>query len=184
MNVFLNKWYADLYIQNVELYKHFNQTHNSEKGVRKKYLTENPMNNVKISVKFKQVAKKTGKTETYNTEELKDLNKYLDFKFSETKDTVFLALKMNFLLGLRVGELVALKWENGIDLNHLHIVREEIKDRVNNTYSVVEHTKTNTGRFVCLVPKAINILQKVPKESEYIFIRNNERITSRQIAMY
>lgn len=153
-----------------------------EYAVRKKYLTENPMNNVKISVKFRQVVKKTGKTETYNTDELKDLNKYLDFKFSETGDTVFMAVKMNFLLGLRVGELVALKWEDWIDLNHLHIVREEIKDRVTNTYSVVEHTKTNTDRFVCLVPKAINILQKIPKESEYIFVRDNERITSRQIA--
>ena len=153
-----------------------------EYGTKRKYMAENPFVNVKIHVKFRQVVKKSGKTETYNTDELKSLNKYLDFKFSETNDTVFLAVKLNFLLGLRVGELVALKWEDWIDLTNLHIVREEVKDRVTNIYSVVEHTKTNTDRFVCLVPKAIKILQEIPRESEYIFVRNNERITSRQIA--
>ena len=151
-------------------------------AVRKKYLVENPLNNVTISVKFRQVVKKTGKTETYNTEELKALNKYLDSKYLETNDTVYLAVKINFLLGLRVGELVSLKWDDWVDFNHLHIVREEVKDRITNIYSVVEHTKTNTDRFVCLVPKAINILQKIPKDSEYIFVRDNKRITSRQIA--
>lgn len=153
-----------------------------EYGAKRKYMAENPFVNVKIHVKFKQVVKKSGKNETYNTDELKSLNKYLDFKFSETNDTVFLAVKLNFLLGLRVGELVALKWEDWIDLTNLHIVREEVKDRITNIYSVVEHTKTNTDRFVCLVPKAIKILQEIPRESEYIFVRNNERITSRQIA--
>ncbi|MBS7551973.1 hypothetical protein KII05_11450, partial [Weissella confusa] len=95
--------------------------------------------------------KKTGKTETFNTDELATLNKYLDLKYSETQDTIYLAVKLNFLLGLRIGELVALKWCDLVDSYHLHIVREEVKDKVNNTYSVVEHTKTNTDRFVCLV---------------------------------
>lgn len=64
-----------------------------EYAVRKKYLTENPLAHVKILVRFKQVVKKTGKT--------------------ETSDTSYLAVKIDFLLGLRVGELVALKWETG-----------------------------------------------------------------------
>lgn len=103
-------------------------------AVRKKYLLENPIEKVEIHVKFKQVVRKTGKT--------------------ETGDTVFLAVKLNFLLGLRVGELVALKWENYCNINHLHIVREEVRNQETNTYEVVEHTKTNRDRFVVLVPKA------------------------------
>lgn len=89
------------------------------------------MDGVKILVKYRQIVKKTGKTETYNTEELESLNKYLDEMYAETEDTVFLAVKINFLLGLRVGELVALKWEDCQAPSHLHIVREEIRKQTN-----------------------------------------------------
>lgn len=151
-------------------------------AVRKQYIAENPMDKVQMYVKYRQVVKKTGKTETYNTEELKELNQYLDKMFAETEDTVFLAVKINFLLGLRVGELVALTWEDCQDFLHLHIVREEVRDQETNQYEVVDHTKTNRDRFVILVPKAIAILQKIPKQGKYIFMRNGERITSRQVA--
>ncbi len=153
-----------------------------EYAVRKKYITDNPMDDVKILVKYRQVVKKTGKTETYNTEELENLNKYLDKMYSETGDTVFLAVKLNFLLGLRVGELVALKWEDCKEQSHIHVVREEIRNQETNLYDVVEHTKTNRDRYVVLVPKAIAILEKIPKQGSYIFMRDGERITARQIA--
>lgn len=153
-----------------------------EYSVRKKYLVENPMDKVKILVKFKQVVRKTGKTETYNSDELKELNLYLDRMHTETLDTAFLAVKLNFLLGLRVGELVALKWDDYCNINHLHIVREEVRDQITNIYEVAEHTKTNRDRFVVLVPKAINILQKIDHQGDYIFMRDGNRITSRQIA--
>lgn len=97
------------------------------------------MNNVTISVKFRQVVKKTGKTETYNTEELAQLNNYLDGMYAETNDAVFLAVKLNFMLGLRVGELVALK-PGDIENDMIHVIREEIRDQTTNTYEVVEHT--------------------------------------------
>lgn len=153
-----------------------------EYAVRKKYIADNPMDDVKILVKYRQVVKKTGKTETYNTEELENLNKYLDKMYAETEDVVFLAVKINFLLGLRVGELVALKWEDCKEQSHLHVVREEVRNQETNLYDVVEHTKTNRDRYVILVPKAISILEKIPKQGSYIFMRNGERITTRQIA--
>lgn len=153
-----------------------------EYAVRKKYIVDNPMNDVKILVKYRQVVKKTGKTETYNTEELENLNKYLDKMYAETEDIVFLAVKINFLLGLRVGELVALKWEDCKEQSHIHVVREEVRNQETNLYDVVEHTKTNHDRYVILVPKAISILEKIPKQGSYIFMRNGERITARQIA--
>lgn len=153
-----------------------------EYAVRKKYLSVNPMEKVQILVKFKQVVRKIGKTETYNTDELKELSRYLDQMYTETHDTVFLAVKLNFLLGLRVGELVALKWEDYCDINHLHIIREEVRNQITNQYEIVEHTKTNRDRFIVLIPKAIHILQKLERHSEYIFVRDGERITSRQVA--
>lgn len=153
-----------------------------EYAVRKKYITANPMDDVKILVKYRQVVKKTGKTETFNTEELKDLNNYLDTMYAETEDTVFLAVKIDFLLGLRVGELAALKWEDCGEKSSLHVVRTEVRNQETNHYDVVEHTKTNHDRYVPLVPKAISILEKIPKQGSYIFMRDGERITSRQIA--
>jgi len=152
-----------------------------EYAVRKGYLDSNPLDSVKIFVKYRQVTKKSGSTQTYNSDELLHLNQYLDAKYSETGDTAFLAVKLNFLLGLRVGELVALKWGD-ISENHLHIVREEIRNQEAGIYEVVEHTKTHCDRFVLLIPKAIALLKKIDQHNEYIFSRNGERITSRQIA--
>ncbi len=151
-------------------------------SIRKRYLIDNPMDKVEIYVKYRQIVKKTGRTETYNTEELKELNQYLDKMYTETEDVAFLAVKINFLLGLRVGELAALKWEDCKDLSHLHIVREEVRNQETNQYEVVEHTKTNRDRFVILIPKAVSILEEIPKQGKYIFMRDGERITSRQIA--
>lgn len=150
-------------------------------AVRKHYLDTSPMNNVTISVKFRQVVKKTGKTETYNTEELAQLNNYLDGMYAETGDSVFLAVKLNFMLGLRVGELVALK-PSDIENDTIHVIREEIRDQTTNTYEVVEHTKTNTDRFVALVSKSKKILDMLDSHGEYLFMRGSERITSRQVA--
>ena len=153
-----------------------------EYAVRKKYLADNPMSKVQILVKFKQIVRKTGKTETYNSEELAELNKFLDSMYEETQDASFLAVKVNFLLGLRVGELVALKWCDLCDDSHLHIVREEVRNQTDNSYKVVEHTKTNRDRFVVIVPKALDILNRIEKQGEYMFMRNGERITAIRIS--
>lgn len=148
---------------------------------RKRYIEENYMSKVVIQVRYKQVQRKTGKTETYDTDELSALNAYLDQKYLETHDCSFMAIRLNFFLGLRVGELVALKWEDLCDDNHLHIVREEIRNQDTNAVEVVEHTKTNTDRFVVLISQAKEILEKVDHVDEYVFVRDGKRLNSRQI---
>ena len=100
-----------------------------------------------------------------------------------TLDASFLAVKINFLLGLRVGELVALKWRDWSDVSHLHIIREEIRDQTENRFEVVEHTKTNQDRFVILVPKAIETLKRIERQGEYMFMRDGKRITANRIAV-
>lgn len=148
----------------------------------KRYLQENPLERIEIHVRFRQVVRKTGKTETYNTAEQNSINTFLDRMYAETGDTSYLAVKLNFLLGLRVGELVSLKWEVWCDATHLHIVREEIRDQTDNSYSVVEHTKTNRDRFVVVVPKSIEILEQIERTGDYVFMTDGERITSIRIA--
>ena len=150
-------------------------------AMRMGYLSDNPIERIEISVKFRQIVKKTGKTQTYNTEELHDLYEYLEKMYAETKDDAFLAVKLNFLMGLRVGELVALKWEDICEDNHIHIVREEVRNQATGELEVVDHTKTHTDRLVILVPKAMDILARIKKQGEYIFMRDGERITARQI---
>lgn len=151
-------------------------------AVRKKYLSLNLMNDVRIIAKFRQVAKKSGKTQTFNPDEIANLNQYLDKMYAETGDTAYMAVKVNFYLGLRIGELTALKWSDWESKTSLHIIREEIRDQETNRAYVVEHTKTHTDRKVVVPQKAIEILEKLPRQGEYIFMRNNDRITCIQIA--
>lgn len=152
-----------------------------EYACRKKYISVNPVPNIHITVKYRQVVKKSGKTQTFNTDELKALYDYLDMMYAETEDIAFLCVMINFLLGLRVAELVAVCWEDIEDMK-LHIVREEVRNQEANTYEVVDHTKTHTDRFVELPDKALEILNKIPHSSQYIFTRNGERLHTRQIA--
>ena len=147
---------------------------------RKKYITDNPLMDMKITVRYKQVVKKSGNTQTYDTDELETLNKYLDMKYEETNDSVYIAVRLNFFLGLRIGELAALKPEDIVG-NQIHVVMEEVRDQEGNLTYVVEHTKTNRDRFVALVPQAKKLLQKLGMDGAYLFERNGERLRARQI---
>ncbi len=151
-----------------------------EYAKRKKYITDNPLSDMKITVRYKQTVKKAGNTQTYNTDELEALNKYLDMKYEETDDSVYIAVRLNFFLGLRIGELAALKPED-IMGNQIHVVREEVRDQETNQTYVVEHTKTNCDRFVALVPQAKKLLEKLDMNGAYLFERDGERLRARQI---
>ncbi len=151
----------------------------------KEMIDRNPMDRLTISVKFRQIPRKTGKTETFNTTELRSLNHYLEERFKETGDVIYLAVELNFLIGLRIGELVALKWEDWIDMTHLHISREETRNQKTREYCIVDHTKTHQDRYVPLIPKAISLLSRIREYSygeEYVFTREDGRINSRQVS--
>lgn len=151
-----------------------------EYATAKKYIQSNIMHDVKITVKFRQVVKKSSKTEVFNNKEIEELNAYLDAMISETQDASFYAVRLNLLCGLRVGELTALKWSD-IENMKLHVIREEVRNQETNTYAIEEHTKTHEDRYVTLVPKAVELLSKIQHQGEYVFMRDSERLTSRQI---
>lgn len=155
-----------------------------EYAVENGIVKENLMNRVKISVKYRQVTRKTGETQTFNELERDALFKFLEGYRGKKQYPAALAIEFNFLVGLRVGELVALKWED-VNLNRrlLHVCREEICDRETWKHVVTEHTKTYQDRFVPLVPAAIdylNIMRDL-SDSEYIFSFGKERINARRI---
>lgn len=153
----------------------------------KNILTANPMERITISVKFRQPKLKTGETETYTDEEEAEIQKYLEARFEATKDPGYIAIELNFYLGLRIGELSSLKWSDIADTNHIHIQREEVRDHINHRYQIVEHTKGYHERYVHLVPKAISIIDELkavtrdPTGDRWMFVRQKKRITSRQI---
>lgn len=157
-----------------------------EYAVEKGYIADNPIHKVKILVKYRQENRKNGKTETYNTFEYKMLMDWLDENISRNYHPGFFAIKINFFLGLRVGELVALKWSD-IEGYNLHIVREEFRDQEHCKTYVVPHTKTNRDRYVPIIPEALAIFHKMYKkynprqEDDYIFCMAGERITSQQV---
>ena len=154
-----------------------------EYAKRKKYLADNPLDNIRINVKFRQVSAKKSSDVAFTVQEEKAYKEFLLEQYQQTADTSYLALYMNFFLGLRVGELVALKWGD-IWGNELHVCREEIRDQTvtPTPYIVVEHTKTHTDRTVVLPKAAQNILSCIPRSGEYIFMRKGERTTTKRIS--
>lgn len=148
---------------------------------RKGYINQNLMEKVQIKARYRQVTKKTGATQTFNTEELDILMRYLDSSYAATKDASFIAAKVNFSLGLRVGELVALKWEDITD-RRLHVVREEVRNQSTGVFTVEAHTKTYTDRYVYLTLEALEMLNSLERQGEFIFMRDGKRLTSRQFA--
>ena len=126
----LNTW-ANQLIKQYNLSAHQWQTIKTipkqmfEYAQSKGYITINLFPQIKITVKFRQIKRKSGTTEVYNTDEYDDLIKELWNSYEQKKQPRFLAAICNLYMGLRVGELCGLKWKN-LDLSarQIHINRE------------------------------------------------------------
>lgn len=169
-----------------------------EKGI----ISKNPFPSVQINYKLcRYVQKKSNKTQIYQAHEKEILYQYLDEDFKENPDiTNTLAIRLLLQLGVRIGELVALKWSD-IEDDYIHIQRMESKDQHLEkdlyfspaTYQIVEYAKgknSNGDRFLYLTPTAKDILKKVKAINErmgyddrhFIFVNEDGRINSRAIA--
>ena len=93
-------------------------------------------------------------------------------------DLYDLAIKLDFYLIIRIGELKGLKWSD-IRGNHVRIQRY-----VNNKNEIIEDIKGHSAkgkRYMPLVPAAQRILKQirlVNPNSEYLFIRDGKPITT------
>lgn len=105
--------------------------------------------------KFKSSEKKPIEEIVYTTETRQSAIEEAEAMFNKTGNTAYLAICLNFTLGLRVGELVALETTD-IKGNCIHISKEEIHEThvdADNVIhkcgvAVVPHTKTICGERV------------------------------------
>ena len=163
-------------------------------------LPSNPYANFKIKASlFTPVVEKEPEYEVFNELEEQQIKEYAlqDFE-RNTELTTALAVVLNFSLGLRVGELVALKWKD-LKEPYLHIRRMEQKQYEQNPdgswhyhIEVVEHTKSDAGyRTIYVVSSALELFSKIKEYNlqrgfscepeDYIFLYRGNRITSQAI---
>lgn len=195
----LNIW-ANTLVRDFNLSRHDWQTIKTipkqmfEYATIKGYIDKNPFPQMKITVKYRQVNKKSGMTQTFSTDEYKAIIEDIWKSYREKHSVRFLAALANFCMALRGGELSALKWSD-IQDKSLHIQREvvliemkklesaNIKSRLQSgemlvfpgqdnkkwVYVQLDHTKTHQDRYIPITPELESILNMIPHTSEYIF---------------
>lgn len=163
-------------------------------------ICKNTWSNVKINTKnFCKTVKKDNNSQIYfSDEKQKIIALAMQLYKDNPKNITALAIPFLFLTGLRVGELVALKYEDLSD-NVICVCRSEVNDYQYNEgkdkfeyvgKKVVDHAKTQAGtRNVPYTDTAKEIIQMIKKSSEefgfyddnYIFCPRSRRITSNSI---
>lgn len=163
-------------------------------------LDGNQFSNFKIHpTLFTPITPKEPEYEVFSETEEQQIKEYAQKDFIRNDElTSALAVVANFSLGLRVGELVALKWKD-LKEPYLHIRRMEQKQyeqmpdgNWNYHIEVVEHTKSNAGyRTIYVVSSVLEIFAKIKAANlqkgfscdpeDYIFLYRGKRITSQAI---
>ncbi len=141
---------------------------------------------------FEVCPRKPATEQVYMVDEKDALFEICERQFKKTRNTAYLGICLNFYLGLRVGELVALKVSDFSDL-FVHIEREEIKtyreengEFIREGYAIVPYTKTpDSVRDVPLTSEARKYVKRIIEanrenglESEFLFmgIRTRQRM--------
>lgn len=171
-------------------------------------ITENPFSRIKIKkTLFASKPKPANNTQVFLVEEQKKICDEAHRKFQARNwCTSPLMILLNFQIGLRIGELVAIKWTD-IQGNYLHVQRmeqstfefsDENEQEVTATqtgYIVAEHTKSDAGnRFVYLNSQAKDLLKLINKinmkygyhDDGYIYIKSRykTRATTKTLTSY
>ena len=168
---------------------------------RNNYISYNPFDEVDVkTVGCAPKTKHKNSERVYLPDEKTKLFDVINKDILNNESTKGYAVFLNFKLGLRIGELSALKWEDiDYDDNTIHIHRMETDEENENeklTMCVVEYTKAKSefgDRFLPLSKYELELFNRIKKfnnengfNSEYIFINENDhnRMTSRQIDNY
>lgn len=170
-------------------------------AVTQDIIEDSPFDRVKVNRKlFKKTQKKNSETQVYLIDEqpLIEQEAYADFE--RTRNTACLAIPLAFQTGLRISELVGLKFSdiNEEKENCIHIQRMEVvtyTQQADGTWSspkreITERTKSLSGkRNVYLTTLAREIISKIKKanwemgydNSGYIFMDKRGRITAKAL---
>ncbi|MCD8131933.1 MAG: site-specific integrase [Lachnospiraceae bacterium] len=167
-------------------------------AVSKKIIAVNCFSGIKVDYKmFKPIIKKPDTTQVFLIEEQPQIEQEAYNNFHEQGKSAALAIPFAFQTGMRMSEIVALRWSD-IDEeqeNCIHVQRMEVKEYnqlPDGTWGdlrrvVVDRTKTIQGnRNVYLTSAARDILATVHSFNEemgygndgYIFMNENGRVTS------
>ena len=170
-------------------------------------LENNPFQRVKIKGNlFTKKEKPKSNTQVFVVDEQEKICEMAKKKIEEHPwCTSPLLVLLNFQLGLRIGELCAIKWSD-IEGNYIHIQRSEIEDfsivKTNNELipksnglKIVLYTKTDAGdRKVYLNNIAKSILRQIKDinnlyslyDQDYIYVnrQNKSRGTTRAFSQY
>lgn len=134
---------------------------------------------------FKKAEEKPLGRIIYSEDAEKELIREALRQYEKTENTAYLAICLNFSLGLRVGELVALSSSCVHDDGTLDIVRTEIKGYWKDAdgachrsgYKVVNRAKTKCGiRNLCLTPKAMKYIQMAIERNRKLGISDGDYI--------
>lgn len=152
-----------------------------------------------MSSLFTPVIAKEAEYEVFNEVEEQQVKELaLEDFATHPHSTSAIALVANFSLGLRVGELVALKWKD-LKSPYLQIRRMEQKQydilengKWKSHLEVVEHTKSDAGyRTIYVVSSVLELFEKVKEDNlkrgyscepeDFIFLYRGNRISSKSI---
>lgn len=170
-------------------------------AVERNIISKNPFENIKIDSKlFRKPKKKADSTQVFLTDEQDLIEKEAYRDFYETNNVTCLAIPFAFQTGMRISEIVALKWSDINDEveNTIHVQRMEIisykklpSGEWGKPYKeVVERTKSDAGnRNIYLTSNSLKILELIRKvtdsmnyyDSDYIFLNENGRIKARSL---
>lgn len=161
-------------------------------------IPSNPLEKVEIKKTiFEREARKPAKTQVFLVDEQKKLEKAAYQDFHETNSANALAIIFALQTGLRIGEMVALKYSD-IQDDYLYVNRMEVRNQCqdekgfwkNCEYTIVEHTKSEAGnRKIYLTSKAKEILNLIKEtntkngftDGDYIFVDMDGRIHVRAL---
>lgn len=150
-----------------------------EYAVNAEYITRSPY---RVEVNKKKIIpnrKKPSEKEVFTIKEKEMLLEEMERRISENPtNNVPFAIMLDFEIGLRCGEILALKesdivMEKGI--YKIHVCRQLIKDSditdlknvKGNGYHIVEYTKSDCGdRFVPLTEKALEYIRRIKQTNE------------------
>lgn len=152
-----------------KLYQLLNQTF--RRAIERNYIIRNPISFEEA--KRPKSAKITEKVEALTIEEEKKLIKALSCEINVLKDACLLML----FTGMRVGEVLALKWENISDKN-ISIKKSLTRDESGKVI-VGEKVKTYTSdREIPITETIQKILTNISKENDYLFNATPRNIQS------
>ena len=149
-----------------------------KRAKKKKYITFNVgamLDDLDISEQSFEKSNKSSKDRAFTEEEFPRLKSYL----CSNLDVRNLGILLMCVTGMRVGELVTLKYEDFISSNLVQIKRTEtrFKDESDTwRYEVKESPKTEAGNRVAVIPKSYSwIYKELRKENPFgEFIMENE----------